>query len=77
METPTSYRLFGWLQAGAGIVLIGTYYLGDAGTPDTIALGWALAVSGGLMVESATLRRRLLELEKRVGAQSGSPHRQD
>lgn len=76
MEEPTRYRLFGWLQSGIGIVLIGAYYLGDARTPDTIALGWALTVFGGYLVESGRLRQRIGELEARTNSLGGSPIRQ-
>ena len=75
MEEPTRYRLFGWLQSGIGIVLIGAYYLGDARTPDTIALGWALTVFGGYMVESGRLRQKISELEGKINALGDSSNR--
>lgn len=62
MEEPLRYRLFGWVQAAIGILLIVAYYFGNARSPDTSALGWGLTVFGGYMVESGALRRQIVEL---------------
>jgi len=76
-DSPARYKLFGWFQAALGTLCIAMYYLTEDPTPDTIALGWALAVFGGYMVESGRLRQKICELEARIdllgASASGSP----
>lgn len=60
------YKLFGWFQAGLGTLCVLAYYTTENPPPDGIAMGWALAVFGGYMVESGRLRQRIRELEAKI-----------
>jgi hypothetical protein len=71
-DSPGRYKLFGWFQAAAGTLCVAMYYLGEDPTPDTIALGWALVVFGGYMVESGRLRQRISDLESKLDSLAAS-----
>ncbi len=71
-DSPGRYKLFGWFQAALGTLCIAMYYLGEDSTPDSIALGWALAVFGGYMVESGRLRQKICDLESKLDSLGAS-----
>lgn len=69
--SPASYRVFGWLQASLGVFCIAAYHVSGEQSPDGIALGWALAVFGGYMVESGRLREKIAALEAKIDSLGG------
>jgi hypothetical protein len=75
-DSATTRILFGWFVGGLGSFSVLAYYADGGGSPDSIAMGWALAVFGGYMVESGRLRQRIGELEARINSLGGSPDRQ-
>ena len=71
-DSPATKKWFGCFVGGLGTLNVLAYYVTENPTPDSLAMGWALAVFGGYMVESGRLRQRILELESKIDSLGAS-----